>query len=197
MTTSINGRWEPGIGDPTVAGWITVATYAVAMVLCYRCYRKMPAGPERQFWLGVTLVMTLLGINKQLDLQTWFTQFGRDMALEHGWYQRRRMVQVVFIGWLVLLGVVTHQWLFDWLKHLSHHARRAATGLLVLTIFVVVRATSFHHVDRLLGISLDGLRVNVLLELGGIGLIVLAARACLRAPLPKPAARTPPVRSQH
>lgn len=186
MTTSIDGRWEPGIGDPTVAGWITVAAYAVAMVLSYRCYRKMPSGPEAQFWLGVTVVMALLGINKQLDLQTWFTQFGRDMALEQGWYQRRRMVQVLFIGWLVLLGVVAQQWLLGWLKHLSQHARRAATGLLLLTIFVIVRATSFHHVDRLLGISLDGLRVNVVLELGGIGLIVLAARACLRAPLPKP-----------
>lgn len=186
MTTSIDGRWEPGIGDPTIAGWITVAAYGAAMVLCYLCYRKMRPGPERQFWLYLTLVMALLGINKQLDLQTWFTQFGRDMALENGWYARRRIVQVVFIGWLVLLGLVTQKWLFGWLKHLSHYARRAATGLVLLTIFVIVRATSFHHVDRMLGISLEGLRVNVLLELGGIGLIVLAALACWRAPWPKP-----------
>jgi len=185
MTTSIDGRWAPGIGDPTIAGWVTVAAYGAAMVLCYLCFRKMRPGPDRNFWLGLTLIMALLGINKQLDLQTWFTQFGRDMAMEHGWYERRRIVQVIFIGWLVLAGVVSQRWLFDWLKHLSQYARRAATGLVLLTIFVVVRATSFHHVDRMLGISLDGLRVNVLLELSGIGLIALAALACWRAPLPK------------
>jgi hypothetical protein len=42
-----------------------------------------------------------------------------------------------------------------------------------------VRATSFHHIDRMLGISLEGLRVNALLELSGIGLIAMAALARL------------------
>lgn len=183
MTTGIHGRWEPGIGDPTMIGWITVVAYGVAMALCYRCYRKMPPGKERRFWLGMTLVMTFLGINKQLDLQTWLTEFGRDMALEYGWYERRRMVQALFIGWLILLAVVSLQRLAVWLKQLSRYARRAATGLVLLTLFVVIRATSFHHVDRMLGISLDGLRVNVILELGGVGVIVFAALACLSAPL--------------
>lgn len=182
MTTSIDGRWEPGIGDPTVIGWVTVAAYGAAMILCYLSSRKMPAGPHRQFWFYMTVIMALLGINKQLDLQTWFTQTGRDLAMENGWYERRRMVQVIFIAWLALAGILAMSWLKNWLRHLDRYARRAAVGLVLLVVFVIVRATSFHHIDRMLGISLEGLRVNALLELSGIGLIALAALARLRAP---------------
>jgi len=186
MTTSIDGRWEPGIGDPTIIGWVTVAAYGSAMVLCYLSSRKLPPGPHRQFWFYMTVIMALLGLNKQLDLQTWFTQTGRDLALENGWYERRRLVQVIFIAWLVLVGLVTMSWLKNWLRHLDRYARRAAVGLVLLVVFVIIRATSFHHVDRMLGLTLEGLRVNALLELTGIGLIALAALARLRASTPRP-----------
>ena len=186
MTTSFDGRWEPGIGDPTIIGWATVVAYGSAMVLCYLCSRQVPAGPNRRFWLFLALVMALLGINKQLDLQSWFTQTGRDFALAQGWYERRRLVQFIFIAWLILAGLVARAWLSNLLKHLDKYARRAATGLVLLIIFVIVRATSFHHVDRMLGISLDGWRVNNILELGGIGLIALAAWSGWRAPPKKP-----------
>ncbi len=159
MTTSNDGRWELGIGDPTVIGWSTVADYGTAMALCYLSSRRLPPGPHRQFWFYMAVVMAILGLNKQLDLQTWFTQTGRDLALENGWYERRRLVQGIFIAWLVLVG------------------------------FVIVRATSFHHIDRMRGISLEGLRVNALLELTGIGLIALAALARLRAPATRPTDR--------
>lgn len=200
MTTSIDGRWELGIGDPTAIGWATVAAYGTAMALCYLSSRKLPPGPHRQFWFYMMIIMALLGINKQLDLQSWFTQTGRDLALENGWYERRRLVQVIFVAWLVLAGLVTMSWLKSRLRHLDRYARRAAIGLVLLAVFVIVRATSFHHIDRMLGISLEGLRVNALLELSGIGLIAMAALARLRAPQtqlsvkPTPAAGNPPVR---
>jgi len=186
MTTAIDGRWEPGIGDPTVVGWVTVAAYGSAMVLCYLSSRKSPPGPHRQFWFYMTIIMALLGLNKQLDLQTWFTQTGRDLALENGWYERRRLVQAIFIAWLVLAGLMTMSWLKSWLRHLDRYARRAAIGLVLLVVFVIIRATSFHHVDQMLGLTLEGLRVNALLELTGIGLIALAALARLRAPTTRP-----------
>jgi hypothetical protein len=175
MSTSFDGRWSPGIGDPTVIGWVTVAAYCTAMVLCYLCCRTAPPGPHRRFWLYMTVVMALLGINKQLDLQTWFTQTGRDIALAQGWYQHRRLVQAIFIAWLVLAGLAAQFWLVDLLRHLDKYARRAVTGLVLLTVFVIVRATSFHHVDQMLGFTIENIQVNAILELGGIGLIALAA----------------------
>ncbi|MEY4884327.1 MAG: hypothetical protein RIS34_2181 [Pseudomonadota bacterium] len=181
MTTQFDGRWSPGIGDPTVIGWVTVAAYGVAMVLCYLCCRTAPSGPHRRFWLYMTVVMALLGLNKQLDLQTWFTQTGRDIALAQGWYQHRRLVQAIFIAWLVLVGLAAQFWLVDLLRHLDKYARRAVTGLVLLTVFVIVRATSFHHVDKMLGFTIENLSINALLELSGIGLIALAAGLRWRA----------------
>ena len=181
MTSSQDGRWHPGIGDPNVTGWITVAAYAGAMLLCYLCQRKAEPGPTRQFWWAMVLTMGIFGINKQLDLQTLFTQVGRDLALQHGWYASRRTVQAIFIFALVVAGVVARVGLMKRLQGLDVYARRAASGLVVLGIFVVVRASSFHHVDVLLGFTLENIRLNVVLELDGIAIIAVAAWGRLRA----------------
>lgn len=181
MAATYTGRWELGIGDPTAIGWATVAAYALATWVCYRCKRDAPEALSRRFWLGMALTMALLGINKQLDLQTWFTQTGRDFALEYGWYERRRMVQIFFIVWLALAGLVLHLRLWRWLKALDRYARLAAMGLVLLGFFVVVRAVSFHHIDKLLGFKMENVSMNAFLELGGIGVVVWAAVARLRA----------------
>ena len=35
-----DGHWKPGIGDPNVMGWITLAAYVVAGALCIRAAAK-------------------------------------------------------------------------------------------------------------------------------------------------------------
>lgn len=182
MSTAFDGRWHPGIGDPTPIGWITVAAYGGAALLCILCQHKSPQGTQRRFWWLMALVMALLGINKQLDLQTWFTEVGRDMAREQGWYARRRLVQMVFIAWLLLAALTARGWLAKWLVNLDQHAQRAGWGLLLLMVFVLVRAASFHHIDQLLGMSLQGMRFNAMLELSGIALIAIAAYGRLNMP---------------
>lgn len=181
MTTQLDGRWHPGIGDPNATGWITVAAYACAMVLCYLCQRQAPPGPHRRFWMGLTLTMAALGVNKQLDLQTWFTEVGRDLALQYSWYAYRRLVQMLFIAAMVVAGLGLIAWLAKRLEDLDVYARRGAYGLVVLGVFVLVRAASFHHVDVLLGFSWNHIAVNALLELGGICAIVHSAWGRLRS----------------
>ena len=56
----------------------------------------------------------------------------------------------------------------------------AITGAIFLVCFIVICAASFHHVDRMLGLQLGVLRLNVALELGGILAILLAAWLRLR-----------------
>ena len=181
MIASLDGRWHPGIGDPTPIGWITVAAYGSAALLCFWCQRKSPRGDHRHFWWLMALVMVLLGINKQLDLQTWFTEVGRDMAREQGWYARRQWVQMVFITGLLLAALAVRGWLVKRLVNLDPYARRAGIGLLLLMVFVIVRAASFHHIDALLGMALQGMRFNAVLELSGIGVIIFAAYGRLMA----------------
>ena len=181
MTSSFDGRWHPGIGDPTPIGWLTAIAYGVAALLCFRCQLRATPGTSKQFWLFVGLIMTMLSINKQLDLQTWFTEVARDMALEQGWYARRRVVQTMFIASMLFGAVFARAWLVQLLRHSDRYAKRASFGLLLLMLFVVVRAASFHHIDRLLGMSLQGMSFNAVLELSGIALITIAAAGCLRS----------------
>ena len=182
--TGADGRWHPGIGDPTIGGWITVAAYFTAACLAYRAFRqqvRQPAGATGSrdhggpawFWLLTTLVMVLLGINKQLDLQSWFTEIGRDLAYEQGWYDERRGLQALFVLGIGISGLVGTASLAVLLRRTIRRVRGAFLGLCFLAIFIIVRAASFHHIDRLLG---DGtVPLNWVLELGSISLVAVSA----------------------
>jgi hypothetical protein len=169
----IDGRWHAGIGDPTPVGWVTVLAYGLAAALCFRCARHLPAPV---FWWGITAALVFLGLNKQLDLQTWFTQLARDMAKRDGWYEQRRHYQVEFIaamaGLFVAMAVVVALALRGhWRAYL-----KVWGGMALLLFFIVVRAASFHHVDGLLMSDLGGMRLNWVLELGALALIGVGAR---------------------
>lgn len=170
----MNGaRWTPGIGDPTIMGWVTVVAYFAAAVLCFRTARRNP--DARRIWWALTTFLVLLGINKQLDLQSWFTQEGRDLARGEGWYDSRAAVQRAFIAAIVGLGLTVSGLSFWATLRRPATVRVAVAGLAVLLAFIAIRAASFHHVDLFLGSTLLGVRFNWLLELGGIAIIGAAA----------------------
>lgn len=170
--TSGDGRWHPGIGDPTPIGWITVWAYAGTCGLCFVCARRLR---PPLFWWTVTAALLFLGINKQLDLQTWFTEVGRDLAQQDGWYERRHEIQVAFIGGMGLLFACLAGMVAWALKGFWRPYLRVWGGMALLMFFIVVRAASFHHVDQLLMSDIGGLRMNWVFELGGLGLIASGA----------------------
>jgi hypothetical protein len=170
-------HWRPQIGDPGFLGWFTVAAYGLTALLAWRAGRNGAEQDrhDRLLWFWVAGLMGFLCLNKQLDLQSLFTDIGRVVAREQGWYAKRRGVQEAFVlvlllgtGWLLFLGA----WQFR-----SFWRRRALllTGLFFTLTFIVVRATSFHHIDRFLGTPLIGMRINVILELTGIAMVAAAA----------------------
>lgn len=171
--TASDGRWHPGIGDPTLVGWITVVAYACTCFLCLGCARRLR---PPVFWWAVTLALLCLCINKQLDLQTWFTEVGRDLAKQDGWYERRHDIQLEFIaamGAVFSLLAALVAWALQgyWRQYL-----RVWGGMALLMFFIVARAASFHHVDQWLMSDLGGLRMNWVFELGGLALIASGAR---------------------
>ena len=179
--------WHPGIGDPTFLGWLTVAAYSAAAILCFRCYRRSaPVAPHtresimisrarRPFWLGTTIVLALLAINKQLDLQSFFTAAARALAKAEGWYEMRRTAQFIFIVAVASVEVsvaILSLWLF---RKGGVWVHLAQAGLITLCTFVTIRAASFHHVDAMLGSGVWYFSLNHILELAGIVLIAAAA----------------------
>ena len=79
-------------------------------------------------------------------------------------------MQVAFIvaaGVIALIAAVA----FAWVARTNLKRNLTALGGIVLLLaFVVVRASSFHHVDVFINSTLAGVRWNAIMELGGIGL---------------------------
>lgn len=176
------GRWSPGIGDPTLVGWFTVVAYFLAAYLCFRTGKVIRVRPEprlirreRFIWLGLSAILVALGINKQLDLQTAMTEFFRMLAHEQGWYEYRREYQKAFIQMFALSGVVAATALVAMTWHLPRAMKIAGLGLCFVGCYVLIRAMSFHDVDHLIGRRLLLLKVNWIIELGGIGVICYGA----------------------
>lgn len=174
LAATEDGRWHAGIGDATVFGWITVAFYLLAVV---RCIIKVNAskkfGGNYLFWHYLAIFLLVLGVNKQLDLQSWFTESLKDAAQNHNWYENRRSVQV---GFIVALGIGMLMTLIAFRLFLANTWRNyklAWIGVILLCTFILIRAASFHHVDILINKEVLGLKLNVILEIGAIILIIL------------------------
>jgi len=168
-------NWRPGIGDPTIGGWVTVLLYFLAVISCWKTARNSYLS-DWKVWYAISVLLFAMGINKQLDLQSALTELGRVLAYQEGWYANRQTVQLYFIaavafvcGWGVIALIVDARRapLPTWL---------ALLGATFLIAFVVIRAASFHHIDRLITSSIFGFRWNWILEMGGIIVVLLASR---------------------
>jgi hypothetical protein len=182
------GSWSPGIGDPTTIGWLTVVLYATAAVVCHRAARRCKDVAQRKsIWLRETALWQLLAvalwflcINKQLDLQTALTEFGRMLARQQGWYGERRLFQETFIAGLLVLGFFSACMALVVTWRMSRPLKLAMLGFCFIGIFVLIRASSFHRVDVLLKSRLFAVKWNWILEIGGIGVVAVAAVARAR-----------------
>lgn len=177
-TTNIFGKihWVPDIGDPTIIGWLTVAVYFTVSLICLKAaFTTKNDKSTKTFWIFLTIFLVFLGINKQLDLQTLFTLIGKNLAIEQGWYKDRRIIQVGFIVLLGLVGTIGLIYLFKKYKNTASEVKTALAGCIVLFSFILIRASSFHHMDILINFEIRGVKMNWILELGGLTIIGVCA----------------------
>ena len=170
-------NWTPGIGDPTWSGWLTAVAYLVAAVLCGRTSRRHK---PREAWLALAAIYAGLAINKQLDLQTLLTAFGRQLFREWGLYDERRSYQLGFMVIVAVLGMLATGWLWWRLSSMGLGPRLAALGAALTVVYVLFRAASLHHVDALVRIPLGSIPLRSVFENAGTLLTVLGATIALR-----------------
>ena len=170
LLSCISARWSPEIGDPTIMGWVTVACYFVAGVVAALVFSRQ-SGRQRVFWLALAVILFALTINKQLDLQSALTAAGRCMAKLQGWYAERKTFQIKFILWIIGASVGTMIFLTWVMRRDLAQMWLALAGLLFLLTFVAIRAAGFHHFDQFIGYKIGSVRMNWILELGGIAMI--------------------------
>ncbi|HXS18267.1 MAG TPA: hypothetical protein VN764_13810 [Polyangiaceae bacterium] len=195
-------------------GWFTAASYFVTSWLCLKCVGREKSGPTRSLvatlpalyrvvrkhwpavphrarrasiWAALGVLYFLLGVNKQLDLQSALTEAGRIVAWWGGWYEYRRLVQAAFILAILIATVLTGSVFLKYVRAELSHFALPLCGVLVTVSFVLIRAASFHHMDLLIRSAILGVRVNWVLELGGISLVALGATMRLRSVSPNEA----------
>jgi hypothetical protein len=179
--TDTGGNWHLGIGDPTPMGWFIAFAYLAATAACVVLWAGeskanrlgQPASPV--FWLVLSALLFFLGINKQLDLQTLLGDVGRRIAKNQGWYDQRRSYQLAFIVTVAALGMIAVA-AFSWLaRERLKRCFVTLLGTVFLYVFVLIRASSIHHVDAMLKWPIFGWTWNWVLELGGIVVVGVGA----------------------
>lgn len=183
----VDGRWSPGIGDPTPMGWFTCIAYGIACALCIQAAYKKPKGlatsdtrKHLTFWSVLGIVMLLLTINKQLDLQLWFWLTGRNMVKEHGWSEYKKTIQILSMFAVSVMAAGGLAFMIQLTRGVNHrpifrHRVLALSGTLFIVAFVMIRAISLSSVDQLLGWRLSGLKLNWILE--NIGILIVSVGA--------------------
>lgn len=175
------GRWIPGIGDDSPIAWVIVGAYALTTLLClYRMIRVMRRDARGKvrlavFWFVMIAFMGFLTVNKQLDLQSWFTQEAREWAKATGQYDDRAELKQNFY-WM--LGMASAAFVLVLALGLIGHLRNTIIpifGLTTLLGFIMIRATSFNWVERFLGQDYGPVAMNHILELSGITIVLVGS----------------------
>ena len=178
------------LGDPYAGAWFIFYSYFAVAVLCARAFQVSLIGsrlatdypnPERRtsdrraayrasvmFWGLVIVMFVALGINKQIDLQTWLTDVGRRMSMAQGWYEQRAMVQTIFVLVIAVSGVVALSVLLKLTRDLLPRHVLAFVGLAILAVFLIMRAASFHDLEAVIRLEILGMRLSWYLEMSGV-----------------------------
>lgn len=174
--------WQSFLENADMADWLTVAAYLLAAFFSTQAAGL--AGLRRQardeiFWRITAVLLVFLAVNELLDLQTLLTSLGREHAKVNGWYGEHRKVQYVFVmalGGAAVLASIAMLWLT---RGTNVAVRLALIGLIYIGVFVLLRAASFHRLDRILGGGAPEFNWGSLQEMSGI-LIVGAAAVLYR-----------------
>ena len=168
--------------DATFMRWFITASYLVTSLLC--CARALSSRqstpPERfkgafYYWGILAGICGLLGINKHWQLLSWLNWYTRILAWNQDWYEARRTVQIVLIVAVIVAGLVLF-WLGKTILRDPWQAYMPASlGIVFLLVFVIARSFSLHDVDALINYPMAGLRLNWILELGGISFVAVTA----------------------
>jgi hypothetical protein len=168
--------------DPTIGGWVIELLYIIVSVSCWRsaCIAFKHAGRsyEHHVWQGIAILFFALLISRHLGLETALTEVGRKLAFLEGWYDQHRRVQLAIIVLMMILFIVAEILLLIWSSNasLTTSATLAIMGATFVVTYLLIRTVSFHPVDQIIGKRIIlGLRLNWILQLGGIGVVLVAS----------------------
>jgi hypothetical protein len=172
--------WLENLGDFTFLGWFTTALYAAVFVVAWTALVRQRAGDPRlvRLWRGITVLVGLMGINKQLDFQTLALAVLFEASRAVG-PQGRWVLFLTTLGVVVAVLAAVIVWAVRRLKHLWWRCAPEAVGLGLMLGFLVFRTPLLRRAGRLplVGWLLDHPHA---LEVAALGVLLVAGlRWCL------------------
>jgi hypothetical protein len=161
---------------------LRAALYAIACGACVmvglderRTPRRATRGYHPTFWFVAAGLLLVLAVGR-LGFADRAVTAVRRLARTEGWYDGRRLVQVVALATMAVAGVLALAALVRWLPNRRRYLLPAGV-LCALCCFGAVRAVSLHQVDTLIyGTSVSGIRLSAVIEAAGA--LAVVASTC-------------------
>jgi hypothetical protein len=168
--------------DQSIVGYSITAGYLLSSLLLFCSlfykpdrYDSMGSKHSTPLWLASATLALLLGINKQLDLQTYLTQWGRDLFRNWGIYTGRRTSQLYASVLMISLIVAAAVYAIVFVRRVGWGLRVTILGLAICLAYVVLRLISIHHVDHWFRVDIGGWKMSWVVELTGVGITLVGA----------------------
>lgn len=174
---------------------LRAALYAIACGGCVmvglderRTPRRAARGYHPTFWFVSAGILLVLALGR-LGFADRAVTAVRRLARTEGWYDGRRLVQVVALAAMVMVGALALVALARWLPNRRRYLLPAGV-LCALCCFGAVRAVSLHQVDTLIyGTSVSGVRLSAVIE--AVGALAVVASTCWFPFEDRPVPRSP------
>jgi len=165
--------------DPAIGRWATGLMYLFVSISCWRSARKLANGtasPELHLWRAIAALFFAVCISNLLGLDTALTEAGRKLASSEGWYDQRQRVQLGLIALVATLCIIVAIMLLIWCsRNASVYASFAVMGTTFVIAYLMIRAVSFDPVDQFTGKRIFGLHWNWILQMSGVGVVLMAS----------------------
>lgn len=171
LIAEVNSFCKLGMPTPILMDWVVIGIYISAAILSFLSYRLAEKGDyanQSRFWLTLSVLLVLLGINKFLYFENCITFGFSAIAHHYDWYEMRRTMQVEFIIIVLVILAGLLLGLFYLLSALEWALQSATMAFALLLLLVIVRTISLHQIDALIFPDILGIGVGVnwIIELG-------------------------------
>ncbi len=191
LSIVLNFHWQPGFAEPVIANRLIFAVHLIAALLCgfstlQYSHSSQNSKRKLKVWLGLTIFMLILSVNKLFNLQELFIDIIRIGLDLNGWYEQRHFLQIGFIlGIAIISGLFAYRAvkIFSDVK-LSHH-RLLAISVFFLLGFLMLQAMSFHDIDQLMNWPFVQLPLKIILEICIISLMIISLINNIRSTEPQ------------
>jgi hypothetical protein len=145
-------QWIAERGDEGILPWVVTLSYLMAGGICL----ARPGTSEAPYWKGFGAFMILMGLNKQLDLQTLWRCVFRDELAKIVIPADRRNLERLFIFVLSAVALTLFGLLEVRLRNMSTALRVAGVGVAIIVVFALFRGAIFDHIIKLSASGVSG-----------------------------------------